>query len=186
MRCTLCFDLHLFRHPLDLLVQPHPHADQPMQGGVGVDEGVEGLVAFAVALGSPSGDKLCCQFRRFGQNLTLNSDRKQLMCKFATPTLLQRACFGPNLAVGIAFGLLKIGLRTLITNYWSDTQLCGRPSLGALRSLRAVNFQGVMPISFALAAIGAGIVDGWTDWDADCGLRQRGDHDPDHCEVDMG
>jgi len=94
--------------------------------------------------------------------------------------------FGPNLAVGIAFDLLKIGRRTPIPNYRSDTQLCGRPSLSSLRPLRAVNFQGVMPISFALAAIGAGIVGGGTDWDADCGLRQRGNHDPDRCEVDMG
>ena len=34
-----------------LLVQPQPHADQPMQGGVGIDEGVQRFVAFAVALG---------------------------------------------------------------------------------------------------------------------------------------
>jgi hypothetical protein len=38
---------------VSLLVQPHPHADQAVQGGVGVDEGVQRLVAFAVALGLP-------------------------------------------------------------------------------------------------------------------------------------
>lgn len=48
---------HVRRHPHGLLVQPHPHADQPMQGGVGVDEGVEGLVAFAVAFGLPGADR---------------------------------------------------------------------------------------------------------------------------------
>jgi hypothetical protein len=41
----------------NLLVQPEPHADQPVQGGVGVDEGVEGLVALAVALGLPGADR---------------------------------------------------------------------------------------------------------------------------------
>jgi len=39
-----------------LLVQPHSHADQAIQGGVGVDEGVQRLVAFAVALGLPGAD----------------------------------------------------------------------------------------------------------------------------------
>ena len=39
-----------------LLVQPEPHADQPVQGGVSVDEGVEGLVALSFALGLPSAD----------------------------------------------------------------------------------------------------------------------------------
>src|SRR5690606_12783366 len=48
-RCAPC-------HPLHLLVQPEPHADEPVQGGVGIDEGVEGLVAFAVALGLPGAD----------------------------------------------------------------------------------------------------------------------------------
>lgn len=43
-------------HPLHLLVQSESHADKAMQGGVGVDEGVEGLVAFAVALGLPGAD----------------------------------------------------------------------------------------------------------------------------------
>lgn len=42
--------------PFRLLVQPHPHADQPTQGGVGVDDGVQRLVAFAVALGLPEAD----------------------------------------------------------------------------------------------------------------------------------
>lgn len=44
-------------HPLHLLVQPEPYADEPVQGGVGVDEGVEGLVAFTVALGLPGADR---------------------------------------------------------------------------------------------------------------------------------
>lgn len=44
------------RHTLHLLVQPEPHADQPVQGGVGGDEGVEGLVAFSVALRLPGAD----------------------------------------------------------------------------------------------------------------------------------
>ena len=44
------------RNPLHLLVQPEAHADQPVQGGVGVDEGVECLVALAVALGLPGAD----------------------------------------------------------------------------------------------------------------------------------
>ena len=47
---------HRRSHPLHLLVQPEPHADEPVQGGVGVDEGVEGLVALAVALGLPGAD----------------------------------------------------------------------------------------------------------------------------------
>lgn len=37
--------------PLHLLVQPEPHADEPVMGGMGIDKVVEGLVAFAVALG---------------------------------------------------------------------------------------------------------------------------------------
>ena len=45
------------RHPLRLLVQPHPHADQAVKGGVGVDEGVQRLVAFAVTLGLPGADR---------------------------------------------------------------------------------------------------------------------------------
>ena len=43
-------------HHLNFLVQPEPHADEPVQGCVGVDEGVEGLVALAVALGLPGSD----------------------------------------------------------------------------------------------------------------------------------
>lgn len=39
------------RHPLHLLVQPEPHADQAVQCSIGVDEGVECLVASAIALG---------------------------------------------------------------------------------------------------------------------------------------
>ncbi|WP_435530936.1 hypothetical protein [Pseudotabrizicola alkalilacus] len=42
--------------PFRLLVQPHPHADQAVQGGVGVDESVQRLIAFAVALGLPGAD----------------------------------------------------------------------------------------------------------------------------------
>lgn len=41
-----CAPCNVFR----LLVQLHPHTDQAVQGGVGVDEGVQRLVAFAVAL----------------------------------------------------------------------------------------------------------------------------------------
>lgn len=42
--------------PLHVLVQPEPHADEPVMGGMGIDKGVEGLVAFAVALGLPGAD----------------------------------------------------------------------------------------------------------------------------------
>ena len=41
---------------LRFLVQPEPHADEPVQGSVGVDESVEGRVEFAVALGLPGAD----------------------------------------------------------------------------------------------------------------------------------
>lgn len=45
------------RNRLHLLVQPEPHADQPVQRGGGVDEGVERLIALAVALRLPGADR---------------------------------------------------------------------------------------------------------------------------------
>lgn len=44
--------------PTHLLFQPEPHADEPLEGGVGVDEDVEGSIVLAVALGLPRADRV--------------------------------------------------------------------------------------------------------------------------------
>ncbi|EDM32947.1 hypothetical protein RTM1035_05000 [Roseovarius sp. TM1035] len=45
------------RNPLHIPALPEPHVDEPVQSGAGVDEGVEGRFAFAVALWLAGADR---------------------------------------------------------------------------------------------------------------------------------